>query len=108
MSAPPTPPVIELADRYSEWFEDLHDLQARSRILARIRRLELGNPGDHRNLSGGITEMRVDYGPGYRIYYTVRVSGTIILLLCGGDKTTQQEDIATAQSMVSELKKTKD
>jgi putative addiction module killer protein len=61
----------------------------------RIDRLSLGNPGQHRNLANGISEMKIDHGPGYRVYYTMRGS-QLIVLLCGGDKTSQQEDIAKA------------
>lgn len=73
----------------------LRDRQARARILLRIDRLSLGNPGQHRNLANGISEMKIDHGPGYRVYYTMRGS-KLIVLLCGGDKTSQQEDIAKA------------
>jgi putative addiction module killer protein len=77
------------------WMHSLRDRQARARILLRIDRLSLGNPGQHRNLANGISEMKIDHGPGYRVYYTMRGS-KLIVLLCGGDKTSQQEDIAKA------------
>lgn len=80
----------------------LRDLQAKTRITARIRRLEQGNPGDAKSLGGGLLEMRIDYGPGYRVYY-VRRGALIVVLLCGGDKRTQDRDIRRAQAMVTEL-----
>lgn len=80
---------------YKTWFHNLRDRQVKARIDARIRRLALGNPGQHRVLSGGICEMKFDYGPGYRVYYTVRKQ-VLVILLCGGDKSTQREDIVQA------------
>jgi putative addiction module killer protein len=74
---------------------ELKDRQARVRIQMRIDRLSHGNPGQHRNLACGVSEMKIDYGPGYRIYYTMR-GKTLVILLCGGDKSTQQLDIVNA------------
>lgn len=68
----------------------------------RIDRLAEGNAGDHRNLTGGVTEMRIDYGPGYRVYFVTR-AGVICILLCGGDKKTQQADIEKAMSMAESV-----
>ncbi len=82
---------------FTEWLASLKDRQARSRIEARINRLALGNPGDHRMLDGGLFELRIDWGPGYRVY-CARMGDVIVLLLCGGDKTTQQKDIANAKA----------
>jgi len=87
---------------FTEWIDGLKDVAGRARILARIRRLADGNPGDHRNLAGGISELRVDVGPGYRVYYTLRGSELVILLV-GGDKATQQNDISRAQELASNL-----
>ncbi|MCL1799304.1 MAG: type II toxin-antitoxin system RelE/ParE family toxin [Eggerthellaceae bacterium] len=83
--------------------DGLRDRQARLRIAARILRLAEGNPGDHRPLPGGIAEIRIDYGPGYRIYY-LQNGPEIILLLVGGDKKTQSRDIETAQRLANEQK----
>ncbi|QRN53874.1 type II toxin-antitoxin system RelE/ParE family toxin [Dyella caseinilytica] len=80
---------------FDRWLRGLNDRQAKARIQMRIDRLNLGNPGQHRNLTGGIREMKIDYGPGYRVYYTIR-GAVLIILLCGGDKTTQQQDIDNA------------
>jgi len=80
---------------YKKWISGLRDSRARYRILTRIKRLEEGNPGDSRFL-GDISEMRIDYGPGYRVYYK-DTGEEIIILLCGGDKRTQQADIAEAK-----------
>jgi putative addiction module killer protein len=94
---------VRQTEAYSTWFAKLKDQNARSRILARLRRLELGNPGDVKAVGEGVSELRVDCGPGYRVYYVNRGS-TIVILLCGGDKSTQEADIKTAKRMASELK----
>lgn len=83
---------------FSNWLRRLKDAQAAARIVARIRRMELGNPGDTRAVGKAVMEMRIDYGPGYRIYY-VRHGDKIVILLCGGDKRTQQQDIRRAQEL---------
>lgn len=83
------------SDVFAEWFDGLRDRQARARIAVRIDRLALGLFGDAKALRDGVREVRVDHGPGYRIYYAL--SGhTVVLLLCGGDKRTQRADIARA------------
>lgn len=87
---------------YSTWFDALRDRQARARIDARVFRLAGGNPGQHRVLTGGVVEMKIDYGPGYRVYYTQR-GDRLVLLLIGGDKSTQQRDIDTALKLAKEL-----
>lgn len=88
---------------FDRWLTRLRDRRAKARIEARIRRMSLGNPGDVKALGGSLFEMRIDYGPGYRVYYTQR--GTqVILLLCGGDKSTQTSDIALARRLVQERK----
>jgi len=81
---------------YKKWIKDLRDSRARYRILTWIKRLEEGNPGDVKPVGDGISEMRIDYGPGYRVYYK-DTGEEIIILLCGGDKRTQQADIAEAK-----------
>jgi putative addiction module killer protein len=89
---------------YSKWFEALRDRQAQARITVRVLRLQEGNPGQHRVLTGGVVEMKIDFGPGYRVYYTQR--GTeLVLLLVGGDKSSQQHDIATALALAKEFQK---
>lgn len=87
---------------FSAWLADLRDIQAKARINARIRRLSLGNPGQVRMLSGGVAELKIDYGPGYRVYYTQR-GQELVILLCGGDKRTQDRDIERAISMAGEV-----
>jgi len=80
---------------YREWINALKDRTGRARIQVRVDRLVHGNPGKHRNLSDGVSELKIDFGPGYHVYYTQR--GTrLLLLLAGGDKSTQQNDIETA------------
>jgi putative addiction module killer protein len=87
---------------FSQWLDALRDAQARKRIIVRIRRLELGNPGDIKPVGEGVSEMRIAYGPGYRLYFT-RSGDTIIILLCGGDKSSQSRDIATARQLAKEI-----
>lgn len=87
---------------FSAWFATLRDAQATDRIAVRIRRLERGNPGDVKAVGEGVSELRVDYGPGYRIYFVQR-GKTICILLCGGDKRTQDRDIAKAKRMAKEI-----
>lgn len=86
---------IEALPAYEEWAAGLRDERARARIAARLLRLGTGNPGDHRNLTGGVSELRIDYGPGYRVYYAKR-GDVLILLLGGGNKSTQDADIRHA------------
>jgi len=86
---------VEKTDIYREWIDALKDRQGRARILVRVDRLIHGNPGQHRDLTDGVSELKIDFGPGYRVYYTQR--GTrLLLLIAGGDKSTQQKDIAKA------------
>jgi putative addiction module killer protein len=96
--------MIELQQtpEFARWIDGLRDLRARARIQIRIRRLADGNPGDVKPVGEGVSELRVDVGPGYRVYYVQR-RGVFILLLCGGDKKTQQNDIASALHMAREL-----
>ena len=83
------------------WLRRLTDANAVARIVARIRRMESGNLGDSKGVGGGLMEMRVDYGPGYRVYF-VRRGAAIVLLLCGGDKRTQQRDIVRARELAEQ------
>ena len=89
---------VEKTDEYRDWIDSLKDLAARARILMRVDRLVHGNPGLHRNLTGGISELKIDAGPGYRVYYTQR-GDRFLLLLGGGDKSSQSKDIATAMRL---------
>ena len=82
---------------FREWLLGLRDRMAVQRIAARLDRLEIGNLGDYKSVGSGVMELRIDYGPGYRVYYAFAGS-SIVLLLLGGDKRTQQRDIETAQS----------
>ncbi|WP_117194220.1 type II toxin-antitoxin system RelE/ParE family toxin [Rhizobium terrae] len=88
---------------YATWFSRLRDERAKARINARIYRLSRGNPGDVKPVGSGISEMRIDYGPGYRIYF-IRRGQKLIILLCGGDKSSQTDDIASARTMAADLK----
>ena len=89
---------IRQTELFANWFGGLRDRQARRRIQARIDRLQIGNPGDVGPVGAGVSELRIDYGPGYRVYFVQR-GRTLIILLAGGDKGTQQKDIATALEM---------
>lgn len=93
---------IRQTETYRKWFDSLRDRNARIRIDIRIRRLSLGNPGDVKQIGEGISELRIDYGPGYRVYY-VKKKNQIIILLAGGDKTTQSRDIQKAQALVRKV-----
>ena len=86
---------VEKTDEYRDWLESLKDLTGRARILMRVDRLIHGNPGSYRNLTHGVSELKVDVGPGYRVYYAQR-GDYLLLLLIGGDKSTQAKDIARA------------
>jgi putative addiction module killer protein len=85
---------------YKKWIRNLRDERARYRINARIERLKQGNPGDIKPVGEGVSEMRIDYGPGYRVYYK-DTGKEIIILLCGGDKATQDEDIKQAKKIAA-------
>ena len=94
---------VEKTDEYREWIDDLKDRVGRARILVRVDRLIDGNPGQHRDLTDGVSELKVDVGPGYRVYYTQRRE-RLLLLLVGGDKSTQQKDIAMAIRLAKSFK----
>lgn len=87
---------------FDTWLSKLRDREARSRILSRIIRLSLGNPGDVRPVGDGVSELRIPYGPGYRLYYT-QTGVSIVVLLIGGDKSTQASDIAKAKQLAAGL-----
>ena len=86
---------VKKTDEYSDWIDDLKDRMARARILVRVDRLIDGNPGLYRDLTHGVSELKLDFGPGYRVYYAQR-GDRLLLLLIGGDKSTQHKDIALA------------
>ena len=88
---------------YNDWFSSLRDVQAKARINARLRRAELGNFGDCEPVGEGVSEMRIHYGPGYRVYWVQR-GHEIFILLAGGDKSTQAKDIKTALQLARKLK----
>jgi putative addiction module killer protein len=92
---------VRQTDVFAAWFAGLKDREARARITVRIRRLSLGNPGDVKPVGSGVSEMRIDYGPGYRVYF-IRRGDTVVILLCGGDKRTQDRDIARALELAQE------
>jgi putative addiction module killer protein len=87
---------------FALWLKDLRDRQGRARILARIDRLEEGNPGKTRSVGAGVVEMKIDFGPGYRVYFVQR-GEVVIILLCGGDKSGQEKDIQRAKALAGLL-----
>lgn len=88
---------------FVEWLDGLRDERAQARIIIRIQRLAAGNPGDVKPVGEGISEMRIDYGPGYRVYF-MRRGPLVVVLLCGGDKRTQNRDIAKAKAIAAQWK----
>lgn len=93
---------IRQTEAYAKWFAKLRDRRARAKILARIRRLSLGNPGDVASVGEGVSEMRIHYGPGYRVYFVER-GQTVVVVLAGGDKRTQNRDIRNALELARDL-----
>lgn len=87
--------AIRKTEIFAKWLDGLHDIRARARIQARIERLAAGNPGDVKAVGEGVSELRIDYGPGYRVYYK-KHGQKVVILLAGGDKSTQAKDIKTA------------
>ncbi|MHB8789043.1 MAG: type II toxin-antitoxin system RelE/ParE family toxin [Desulfobulbaceae bacterium] len=93
---------IRKTELFAEWFHSLRDRQARVRIQARIDRAELGNFGDCKPVGNGVSEMRIHYGPGYRVYFVKR-GEMLVILLAGGDKNSQSKDIATAINLAQQI-----
>lgn len=94
---------LRQTETFAKWLGGLHDAKAKARILARLEAARLGNLGDTRSLGGGVREMRVHVGPGYRVYFAQRHGA--VLLLCGGDKSSQAPDIERARRILEELDK---
>ena len=94
--------TIRETEDFSHWLRALRDHKARAKILVRIQRLAIGNPGDVKSVGEGISELRIHHGAGYRVYFVQR-GEELIILLCGGDKDSQSKDIAKAKKMASEL-----
>ncbi len=92
--------VVRQTDEFRDWLRTLRDEVAKARIVSRIRRLEDGNFGDVKSLRGGLSEMRVHHGPGYRVYFVTK-GEVLVVLLCGGDKGTQARDIKRARGMAA-------
>ncbi len=93
---------IRQTHRFKAWFDELRDVRARARIQVRIDRLSLGNAGDVKPIGSGVSELRINYGPGYRVYFVQR-GGDLVVLLAGGKKDTQARDIALAITLASEF-----
>jgi putative addiction module killer protein len=95
-------PEVRQTESFVRWLTGLRDRRARARVQVRIDRLALGNPGDVKPVGGGLSEMRIDCGPGYRVYFVERGTA-VVILLAGGDKRTQERDIAAARELASNL-----
>ncbi len=93
---------VKKTDEYRDWLDRLRDHAGRARVLVRVDRLIHGNPGSHRNLQSGVSELKIDFGPGDRVYYTQR-DEQLLLLLIGGDKSSQAKDIAKAQQLAKDF-----
>ncbi len=93
---------VRQTKQYARWFSRLRDLEAKARINIPIRRLSMGNPGDVKPVGQGVSELRINYGPGYRVYFVQR-GETVVVLLAGGNKRTQAEDINIAIELAREL-----
>ncbi|MCY3737658.1 MAG: type II toxin-antitoxin system RelE/ParE family toxin [Gemmatimonadaceae bacterium] len=93
---------VRRTEVYASWLDGLRDVRARARVLVRVERLAAGNPGDVRPVGEGVSEIRIDYGPGYRVYFK-RQGRTVVVLLAGGDKRTQSDDIDTALRLARNL-----
>jgi putative addiction module killer protein len=93
---------IRKTEVYAKWLDGLPDIQARARILVRVERLAAGNPGDVKPVGEGVSELRIDYGPGYRVYYK-KQGQEVVILLAGGDKDNQARDIKTALRLARNL-----
>ena len=93
---------VQMTEVYRDWINSLKDRVGRARVQVRVDRLVHGNPGQHRVLTDGVCELKVDFGPGYRVYYTER-AGVLIVLLAGGDKSSQRQDIKAAISLAKGL-----
>ena len=96
------PYTVIVSETFRRWLRSLRDRQAQARIAVRLDRVAEGNFGDHRSVGQGVSELRINVAQGYRVYYTIR-DKTVVLLLCGGDKASQQQDIHRAQQMAREL-----
>ena len=94
--------TVKVTEVYLDWINSLKDFAGRARIQVRVDRLAHGNPGKYRVLTDGVCELKIDFGPGYRVYYTER-GGELIVLLAGGDKSTQAQDIKTALALAKNL-----
>jgi len=92
---------IRRTEEFAKWLRDLKDMRGRAKIFDRLDRLADGNPGNARSVDEGVVELKIDYGPGYRVYYVQR-GELFILLLCGGDKSTQAKDIQRAKALASQ------
>jgi putative addiction module killer protein len=94
--------VVQQTDEFATWLKGLRDREARDRITAQLLRVKAGLPGDNKSVGGGVSELRINYGPGYRLYFTRR-GAEIIVLLCGGDKDSQTRDITKAKTLAAQL-----
>ena len=99
--------LIEKTDTFDTWLKKLKNYRAKAKILAKLKMIEVGNFGDHKFIGAGVSEIRIDYGPGYRLYYTKK-GNELVLLLVGGSKSSQKKDIVKAQKLLEELEANND
>jgi len=97
--------TVRETESFKKWIQDMKDKVAQSIITARIRRISAGNFGDAKPIGDNVSELRIDYGPGYRVYFTRRVQ-EVVILLCGGDKSTQSRDIETSKRIAENIRET--
>jgi len=95
--------TIRETSEFSAWLDHLRDQRGKARIVERVSRLASGNPGDAKPVGDGVSELRIDYGPGYRVYF-IRSGSIVYVMLCGGDKSTQDRDIRLAKRLARQLK----
>jgi putative addiction module killer protein len=93
---------LQLLDEFSDWVKSHKDTNLKGKITARLNQVQSGNFGDHHAIGDGVSELRINYGPGYRLYYTVR-GRIIVILLCGGDKSSQKRDVKKAKELNKEV-----
>ena len=94
--------IVKQTEEFAEWLHEQRDFRIRSAVLRKLDQIGEGNFGNHKSVKGGVSELKINQGPGYRIYYTIR-ERTIVFLLCAGDKSTQDKDIKKAQEMAKEV-----
>ncbi len=94
--------LVETTEYFEKWLRKLRDRKAKAKIFVKLKQLEFGNFGDHKSVGSGLSELKIAYGPGYRLYYTIR-DQRIVIMVIGGDKSSQSKDIEKAQSILKRM-----